>query len=163
MNIIFYLLSIIALLGGLGVVLFQQPLQSALSLIVTMISLAGLFASLDAHFLAAAQIIVYAGAIMVLVVFVIMLLSLHAAERKAPNPFWMLGAILLGLAFLSVIVPELKESFAIAKSSALEGTVQSFGLILFDRYAFPFEAASVLIMTAIVGAVMLGKRSQRGK
>ncbi len=99
---LFYIFALFAVVAGVGVVLFRQPLYSAFCLVVNMVILAALFARLDAHFLAASQLIVYAGAIMVLVVFVIMLLSLEV-EEQMPSVVNVVISGLIGLAFVLMI------------------------------------------------------------
>lgn len=150
--------------SGLWVVLARNPIHSALGLVLNLLTVAGIFAQLGAHFLAAAQIIVYAGAIMVLVLFVLMLLNLKVENPKKQSSVLIGLAALSGLGAAWMLVPMLQHSFAGAYVDAgvpVEGTVKAVGLVLFSRYIFPFEIASVLIMAAIVGAVMLAKRRYR--
>lgn len=149
--------------SSIAVVAMRNPLWSSLALVVNLLTVAGLFAQLDAHFLFASQIIVYAGAIMVLVVFVIMLLNLKFEQyRKGELPY-LAAAVAVGLGFLLAIAPLLEEVFRIFPSQVarVEGTTKSVGELLYTEYVYTFEAASVLIMAAIVGAVMLAKREYR--
>lgn len=159
----FMFLSVMIVLASIGVVAFKQPLHSALSLILCMMGVAGIFALLGAHFLAIAQVIVYAGAVMVLVVFVLMLLN--AKEEKTKGGHWVsFLAIAVGGLFVLALVPLIHDAFGTLKLSdvnpSLVGTVKEMGKVLYTRYLFPFEIASVLIMTAIVGAVMLSMREK---
>lgn len=166
MQTLFIILALISVLSALGVVLFAHPLYSAFCLILNMFTIAGYFAMLEAHFLAAAQIIVYAGAIMVLVVFVIMLLSLGAEERWAPNILITVFAAIGAAAFIRISLPIMsglqdtlgKTSSSSIGANVVVGDVTSLGRQLFTEQLFAFELASVLITAAIVGAVMLAKR-----
>lgn len=163
MSIAFYLLSLIIIGSSIAVVALRNPIHSALNLIVAMLAIAGVFALLNAHFLSAVQIIVYAGAIVVLVLFVLMLLNIKVEMPKKKEKMLGLFAIFFGVLFLCIAVPLVQpvfENFSPHKIP-LEGTVAAMGSILYTRYVFTFEAASVLIMVAIVGAVMLAKRSYR--
>lgn len=167
MDILFLIMAALALVSGLGVVLFSQPLYSALSLVLNLVVVACLYASLGAHFLAVTQMIVYAGAIMVLVIFVILLLSIHGSEKR-PIPKFLLPIAAAGaIGFLWMVVPLLQNSFNEVvpdpvKGAVMDGSVEAFGKVLFTDYVFPFEAASILIMAAIVGSVVLARRSTEG-
>lgn len=151
------------MISGVGVVSFRNPIHSALALVANLLSVAGLFALLDAHFLAAVQIIVYAGAIIVLVVFVLMLLNIKVEPVNKISPTFALSSVLTGALFLLIIVPLLNQAFRAFPDpkQPIEGTMEAMGKIVYTKYLFPFEAASVLIMAAIVGAVMLAKKKGR--
>ncbi len=158
---IFIILAAIILVSSIGVVAFLNPIYSAMCLIASMLCLAGLFAQLDAHFLATVQIIVYAGAIMVLVMFLLMLLNLKYEKPKKMRTFYSIVTVLVGILFLCVILPPLNDFFSpfAGAGSQVVGDVKSMGELLYTKYVFPFEIASVLILAAMVGAVMLGKRT----
>ena len=160
MTLGFFLLALIILLSGIGVVTFLNPIRSALCLVVNLLAVAGIFAQLEAHFLSAVQIIVYAGAIMVLVVFVIMLLNIEDEVRKTHEKWWLFCSGLVGALFAAVMLvtlaPELEKFGPVYEG--VVGDVRSIGKLLYTEYVFPFEAASILIMAAIVGSVMLAKR-----
>jgi NADH-quinone oxidoreductase subunit J len=159
MNILFLLLALIAVASAAGVVALRQPLYSAFCLVINLLTIAAFFAMLDAHFLAVAQVIVYAGAIMVLVVFVIMLLSLQASERKPPPFLLVIIAMGAAAAFLRLLFGLFDGAFGGEISgTAFDGSVQAIGRVLFTKYLFPFEAASLLIIAAMVGAVMLAQK-----
>ncbi len=147
-----------------GVVLMRNPIHSALCLIVNLVAVAGIFAQLEAHFLAMVQIIVYAGAIMVLVVFVIMLLN--AKQEEGSYSTWLIGllAVVSGFIFVDMVGPLLSEGFPQSASATdpTVGTVEAIGRVLYTKYLFPFEAASILIMVGVVGALMLAK-TDKGK
>jgi NADH-quinone oxidoreductase subunit J len=157
---LFILFGAMAIGCALAMVAQRNPLYSAISLIGVFISLACLYVMLAAPFIAAVQVIVYAGAIMVLVVFVIMLLNVEHEERR-PNRLKflvpvavVLAAVLIGeVAFVLVTVPDFQIS---AASNA--GLTHSIGSMLFTRYLLPFEITSILLLMAIVGAMTLARR-----
>lgn len=172
MTVIFGVAAVVAFLGALGVVLSQRTIYSAMSLVLNMVALAVLFLLLDAQFLAAAQIIVYAGAVMVLFVFIIALLSPGAEERVKPLELrLLLGG--LGAVVFTVLVGRLTlNGITIGPNGRLHGglgpfnptvvnahgQVQTLGEQLFTTYLLPFEVTSVLLLVAAVGAVYLSKR-----
>lgn len=161
--IAFLILSLVIIVTGLGVISAQNPINSALALIVNMLAIAGMFALLDAEFLAAAQIIVYAGAIMVLVVFVLMLLNMKEESPRKRSPIFIALCAAMGALFLAFGLPVLSEAFRIFpdRSVPFTGSMKDLGRELYTTYVFTFEAASILIMAAIAGAVMLAKRRLR--
>jgi NADH-quinone oxidoreductase subunit J len=160
--ILFLLFAAIAVVCGLNLVLQSHPISSALSLVGVMGSLAVLYLLLGGEFIAAAQLIVYAGAIMVLFVFVIMLLN-AGTERKLPRRLWVKYA---GLPLLAVFIGI--ASFAIQRmlpvtegvkfGAMTHGNPQEIGRALFQIYLLPFEVTSVLILIAILGAVVLARK-----
>ena len=163
MDLVFFLiLAIVAVVSAVNVVLQTHPISSALSLIGVMGSLAVLYLLLGAEFIAMAQIIVYAGAIMVLFVFVIMLLNAGAEQRAGRS--WM--AQLLGVPVLVVLLGLLcyyvQRGFPDAGYVKFDtfrgGTAQNVGYALFTDYLLPFEVTSVLILVAIVGAIVLARK-----
>lgn len=164
MGWVFYPLAFLTLASALGVVLFRNPINSALSLILNLLMVAALFADLDAHFLAAAQIIVYAGAIMVLVMFVIMLLNAKAEPPTSFTTAYLLVSSILALIFVVFLGQYFSQAFpAPPQSGAVEeGTVANIGRLLYGSYIYPFEIASILIFVGIVGAVFLAKRQYQG-
>ena len=159
----FYLLSIAAIVSAIAVITRKNAVHAALSLIVTLISLAGLYLMLYAPFVAAVQIVLYAGGIMVLFLFVIMLVNLDQNIREIQfNRQWVVGmiaALALGGLLLFVIRTG-HEVFPITFSAALpEGqNTQQVGLALYGQYMLPFEIASLLLLVAIVGAVVMAKK-----
>jgi NADH-quinone oxidoreductase subunit J len=163
MNIFFFLLfAAIAVVCGISVVLQRHPIASALSLVGVMGSIAVFYLILGAEFIAAAQIIVYAGAIMVLFIFVIMLLNAGAEARRGRS--WM--AQLLGvpvlIAFFGIVGYALQGRFGSAGTVQFDtfsgGTVEAVGMALFTDYLLPFEVTSVLILVAIIGAIVLARK-----
>jgi NADH-quinone oxidoreductase subunit J len=159
----FYGLSAVAILGALGVVTRRNPVHSAISLIFTLLALAGLYLMLYAPFVAGVQIILYAGGITVLFLFVMMLVSLERALREEQfNKQWLVGLIvtvILGGLVAAVYIRQ--KPFFTAPAAALpeESNVQMVGLMLYRDYMLPFEIASVLLLVAMVGAVVMAKRS----
>ena len=161
-TIVFLIFAIIAVVCGFNLVLQKHPISSALSLIAVMGSLAVLYLMLGAEFLAAAQVIVYAGAIMVLFVFVIMLLNAGAEKASTKSWFAQIAGAPLLLAFVAVmgflikvILPPLRS---VEFGSWVEGSARQIGRVLFTEYLLPFEVTSVLILIAILGAVVLARK-----
>jgi NADH-quinone oxidoreductase subunit J len=163
MDIFFFLVfAAIALISAVNVVLQRHPIASALSLIGVMGSIAVLYLLLGAEFIAMAQIIVYAGAVMVLFIFVIMLLN--AGEEVRSGRSWtskLLGIPAL-LAFVALMVYFVQRGFADAGNvkfgNFTGGSAQSVGYALFTDYLLPFEVTSVLILVAILGAIVLARK-----
>ncbi|MDD5542486.1 MAG: NADH-quinone oxidoreductase subunit J [Acidobacteriia bacterium] len=158
--VLFFILAIIAVGAAINMVVQKHPIHSALSLIVVMGTLSLFYVMLHAEFLAVVQVIVYAGAIMVLFVFVIMLLNPHAAEHTTRyGTILKFGGVPLGLLLLAEIVVVVQRSVGAARpASALAGTTEAVGRLLFTEYLIPFEFISVVILVAILGAVVLTKR-----
>jgi NADH-quinone oxidoreductase subunit J len=172
MSIFFVIISAVLLASAIGVVGCKNPIYSALCLVVNLVGVAALYAMLEAHFLAAVQIIVYAGAIMVLVVFVIMLLNLKDEDQR-PGGLVLLGLVIAGgavfcgsiitLLYVQYSYPDAGGVLGTSQVEAVVGSAGNIGRLLYSKYVFPFEAASALIMAAIVGAAMLAKRSTAPK
>lgn len=159
--VLFIILALVLTISALGVVAFKNPVLSALSLILNLLCVAALFASLEAHFLAVVQVVVYAGAIMVLVLFILMLLNLKIERPKGMRKTYAALAAGCGALFLSMVVPMVNDLFKVfpTPDNSSAGTVRVMGEILYTKYVFLFEIASVLILAAMIGAVMLAKRS----
>lgn len=161
--LMFYFFGFGAVASALLMVTSKRPVRAAMSLIATMSCLAGLYVLLDAHLIAALQLIVYAGAVMVLFLFVIMLLNIEEKEgRLAGNTIaWqfvammVVATIFIAIANLVKVDPSLS---ATGEGANLFGTTRAVGKMLFTEYMLPFEIASVLLLAAIVGAVILAKR-----
>jgi NADH-quinone oxidoreductase subunit J len=159
---LFLVFALIAVVCGINVVIQTHPIASALSLIGVMGSLAVLYLLLGAEFIAAAQVIVYAGAIMVLFVFVIMLLNAGAEQRRGRSfVVELIGAplliILLGL--LAFFVQRLFPGIPMVKFGGFQGgSAQAIGRALFSEYLLPFEVTSILILIAILGAIVLARK-----
>src|SRR5689334_17061665 len=161
--LLFILFGAMAIGCALAVVAQKHPLYSAISLIGVFVSLACLYVMLAAPFIAAVQVIVYAGAIMVLVVFVIMLLNVQEEEHRrqrlkflVPAAVVLAGVLIAEVAFILVSV---QESRVLPNSAASDvGVTQSIGTALFTTYLLPFEITSILLLMAIVGAMTLARR-----
>jgi NADH-quinone oxidoreductase subunit J len=160
--ILFLIFAFVAVACAINLVLQSQPINAAISLIGVMGSLAVLYLLLGGEFIAAAQIIVYAGAIMVLFVFVIMLLGAEAERRTRTLPFTKyLGIpLLLGLVGLLAFIVRsmLPGGQAVTFGGFTQGTAHDVGMRLFTTYVLPFEVTSILILIAIIGAVVLARK-----
>jgi NADH-quinone oxidoreductase subunit J len=165
---LFYLFGFIALIAAINVVAQRRVFYSAISLIICLCSVAVLYMLLESPFIAAVQVVVYAGAIMVLFLFVIMLLDPFSAavlqdKRKSLGYF----AILLGIILFAILYPHLKSydpSFtpkSLPFGAESVGSVKRVGWTLFNEYLLPFEVTSVLILIAIIGVVVLAKRQKQ--
>jgi len=159
--ILFFLFAGLAVVGALNLVLQRHPIHSALSLILVMVSLAVLYLLLGAEFIAAIQIIVYAGAIMVLFVLVIMLLN--AGEEEHTN--WSRMARYFGLPVAVALLLELSwllyrswPGDTLVQADRMVGRTAAVGQLLFKDFVLPFELTSILILVAILGAVVLAKK-----
>jgi NADH-quinone oxidoreductase subunit J len=162
--IVFIILAPLAVVTALGMVLTRNAVYSALLLVVNFFCLAGFYVLLEAQFVAAVQVIVYAGAIMVLFLFVLMLLGsgnevVVKEQMRGQRP----AAVLLTLGLLAAIVGALAAGVFDAEPASLAtanqgGNVEAIGRILFTRYTFAFETAGILLVVAAVGALVLGKR-----
>lgn len=155
--------GILTLLSAAGVVALKSPLHSALCLIMTLLFVAVHYALLGADFLAAIQVMVYAGAIMVLVVFVIMLLgdgdeeSWLAAKKETIGVLSWLMALVSGVSMLSILGYSIsRNNFQIDSTIIPDGSAIGLGSVLYTQFLFPFEITSLLILSAVIGAVMLG-------
>jgi NADH-quinone oxidoreductase subunit J len=163
MDLFFFLLfAIIAVVCAVNVVLQTHPISSALSLIGVMGSLAVLYLLLGAEFIAMAQVIVYAGAIMVLFVFVIMLLNAGAETRSGRSWMAQLFGIPALIAFLGAVTYLVQRWYpntgVVRFGNFTGGTAQNIGQALFTEYLLPFEVTSILILIAILGAVVLARK-----
>ncbi|HEY5039255.1 MAG TPA: NADH-quinone oxidoreductase subunit J [bacterium] len=163
--VLFYTLAAVLLGTGLLVITRTNPIASALALVAAFAALAALYALLSASFIAIIQVLVYAGGIIVLMVFVIMLLNLHVDDLKLMKPrgFWVALALVgvLGVTLGPVFLTLTCNCVGVLKTTVLPegfGTIQSVGEKLFSDYMFPFEMLSLLLLTAIVGALVLSKR-----
>ena len=157
--VLFFLFALMAVAGALSLILQRHPIHSALSLLVVMMAVAGLYLLQGAEFIAAVQIIVYAGAIMVLFVFVIMLLNAGEEERTNLSRMARYVGLPLGIFLL------LELAYWVARGAPSEAAVspgpaptRKLALLLFHDYLFPFELTSILILIAILGAIVLAKK-----
>ena len=163
-QLLFFFLAIVAVAAALGMLLARNPVTSALWLVLNLFCIAGLYMSLNAPFIGVIQILVYAGAIMVLFLFVIMLLNLAALPRFKDFDWKRVAAFVLGMGVLAQLVyilamglGALPEPVAV-EESVVSGTATEIAVALFTRYALAFEIIGVLLLVATIGAVMLAKR-----
>ena len=168
----FFVLAVASIVSALGVIIFRNAVHSALSLILTLLFLALFYLQLGAMFIAVVQILIYAGAIMVLFLFVVTMLASEESDTRLPDRMpWQRGiAATLGLILVGALSYLLFTGTAIdasAKASGgnrlslvvtSQGDTQAFGLALFHGFAFPFEVTSLLIVVAILGAMVLGRK-----
>ena len=162
--LLFFGCAALAIIGAIALIWAREPIHSALSLVVVMMALAVLYLLLGAPFVAAVQILVYAGAIMVLFVFVIMLLNAGLEERTNFSKLaeWVgipLGSLLLFGIYFSLLHSEPGNAVANGPTPAPANTVDLSNLI-FRQYLYPFEATSILILIAILGALVLTRKDQ---
>ncbi len=163
-SVLFYIFAAASVAGALLVVFHKNPIASALSLVLTLFSTAVLFIFLLAHFVAAIQILVYAGAIMVLFMFTVMFLNIREESLKfdAQNLPVKLGVLLVILFIFGYLASiGFKKSFSLNHAASLPesfGSVEGVGEVLFKDYLLPFELTSVLIVVAILGVVAIAKR-----
>jgi NADH-quinone oxidoreductase subunit J len=160
-EVFFYIFAFLSVAGGILMVSLRNPLSGAFSLVLSLISLAGLFAMLDAEFVFILQILVYAGAIMVLVIFTIMLLNLKKEElHEAPVSWIRVVFILVACAAGAFGVIEVFSLIPEAPA-AIEpgfGSIEAVGRELFSDYLYPFEVISLVLLVAVVGVVLLAKK-----
>lgn len=162
LNVVFILLSAFAISGAIGMVSFRQPSQSALSFIMTIIAIAGLFALLSATFLFMVQLIVYAGAVITLLLFIIMFLNVQ--EDKLPKENGRFRIMLAGGIFLIPFNLVVLKAFKDLENKSLTilpnefGGIDLVGAKLFTGWILPFELMSILLLVALVGAIILALR-----
>jgi NADH-quinone oxidoreductase subunit J len=157
---LFYFLSFLAILSGLMVVVSKNPVHSVLYLIICFFAIAGHYVLMNAQFLAAVHIIVYAGAIMVLFLYVIMMLNLNVNAEPHKSKWLKLAATVSGGILMIVMVGALRQANTTMTSNPDSGVglIGNLGQVLFKDFALPFEVSSILLLVAMVGAVMLGKK-----
>ena len=162
--IVFFLLAALSVIGALSLILQKHPIHSALSLIVVMVSLAGLYLLMGAEFVAAVQIIVYGGAIMVLFVFVIMLLNASEEEHTDFSKLAKFGGLPLALALTGLLAAAMIHNGASVSNNATPDALASttkISMLLFSTFVYPFELTSFLILVAIMGALVLAQREKK--
>jgi NADH-quinone oxidoreductase subunit J len=159
-NGLFWIFAALAVLCGVMVLLSRNPVNSAMFLVLAIASLAGLFVLLHAFFLAAIQILVYAGAVMVLFLFVIMLLDLKEEERRKIKKTGLVAGVLSVGAIIAIFVRSLlatNPGKELTSPSAV-GDTGALGKLLFTKYLLPLEIISVLLLVAMVGVILLSKK-----
>jgi NADH-quinone oxidoreductase subunit J len=160
---VFFVLAALAVIGAVSLIAQKHPIHSALSLIVVMVALAGLYLLMGAEFVAAVQIIVYGGAIMVLFVFVIMLLNAGVEEhtsisKMAGAPGLLLVVALAG--FVAATIARSADSVQTASQSGVMSSTKDISNMIFKDFVYPFELTSFLILVAILGATVLAQREK---
>ncbi len=168
-SIVFWVAAASSVISGVGVITARSAIYSALSLIVTLAQLAILYLLLNAQFIAAAQILIYAGAVMVLFLFVITLLGVQdypfiGQHLPGQRPLSVLfgGLLLLSVVYFVAQAPHaLTGAHSTFNAELARGNVQAFGTQLFTNFVFPFEGTTLLLIVAMIGAVALGRRRER--
>ena len=161
--VIFFVLAALAVIGAISLILQKHPIHSALSLIVVMVALAGMYLLMGAEFVAAVQIIVYGGAIMVLFIFVIMLLNAGEEERTDFSKLAKFGGLPLALALTGLLAAAMVRHGNAIPNPDTPGVLASTGnlsTLLFTTFVYPFELTSFLILVAIMGALVLAQREK---
>lgn len=161
-QLLFWILSVSALFSAMMVVTSRNPVYSVIWLIVTFFALSGHYILLNAQFLAIVNIIVYAGAIMVLFLFVIMLMNLNKETEPVKNRWLQIAGAISGGSLLLVLVAALKDTEIngqqVMVGQGSIGLIKTLGKELFTNYVVPFEISSILFLSAMVGAVVIGKK-----
>lgn len=158
--ILFWILAVVAILAAIGVVVAKNPVHSVLLLIVTFFDIAGLYILLNAQFLAIVHVIVYAGAIMVLFLFVMMLMNLNGTGEPQKNNLVKFAGVISGGLLLLVLVAALRKADTgmLMQGSSDIGLVKNLGKTLFKDFVLPFEVSSILFLSAMIGAIVIGKK-----
>jgi NADH-quinone oxidoreductase subunit J len=160
-QIVFWFLTVLALIAAVGVVSSKNPIYSVLWLIVVFFAISGHYILMNAQFLAIVNIIVYAGAIMVLFLFVVMLMNLNSDAEPVKNVYMKMAGIISGLTLMIVLVAALSTAETqnvIIRPGTSVGLIENLGKALFNKYVVPFEISSILFLSAMVGAIVIGKR-----
>jgi NADH-quinone oxidoreductase subunit J len=160
-DVLFYVFAALTLLCGILVIVnpfSRNPVTSAMFLVLTIISMSGLFVLLHAFFLAAVQIIVYAGAVLVLFVFVIMLLDLKEEQRRKIKMYGFVAGVVAVFGILSAFLKSLTSVKEPTDAPHVEGDTIALGHLLFTQYTLPFEIVSVLLLVAMIGVILLSKK-----
>lgn len=162
-EILFWLLAALSIGCALGVILSRNPVKSVLFLIATFFSISGHYVLMNAQFLAIVNIIVYAGAIMVLFLFVIMLMNLNSDAEPQKSRLVQMAAVISGGIFFLIIISALR-TVDLNQSNLTGyqdiGLIHNLGMVLFTDYVLPFELSSVLFLSAMVGAMVIGKKEK---
>jgi NADH-quinone oxidoreductase subunit J len=163
---LFWMFALLMLVFGAAVILNRNPVASALSLVVSFLGLAVLFVSLDAYFVGVIQVLVYAGAVMVLFLFIIMLLNVKAEGRRPINLIAAAGGIGIAVMLLAQIALAIRH-FGPARqpfpplATPTGNDVRNIGSLLFSNYNLPFQIVGILVLVATIGVVLLSKRAPR--
>jgi NADH-quinone oxidoreductase subunit J len=158
---LFWVFALVSVVCGVMVVWHRNPMSSAIYLVITMLCLAGFYILLSGAFVAVIQVLVYAGAVMVLILFVIMMLNMpqEAFQREGSTPAWIATGV-IGVLMVLRLAGLFRQGQPETLAPAAEGfgTIQAVGMHLFGPFVLPFELTSILLLVAIIGAVILAKR-----
>ena len=162
-EILFFFLSALAIFSAIMVLISKNPIYSVLWLVVTFFAISGHYILLNAQFLAIVNIIVYAGAIMVLFLFVVMLMNLNQQNEPQKGLWMKVAGVVSGGCFLMVLVSLVRQAVDLRTKVAMTtggdiGLIKNLGRVLFNDYVVPFEITSVLFLSAMVGAIVMGKK-----
>ncbi len=161
LTLTFVSISLFTLICALGVVLAKSVFHAALFLVGTFFGIAGLYVLLEAEFLAAAQIMVYVGAISILIIFAIMLSRGYGSEGLAgQNSQWGIAAVVSGLIFLVLAIALRKVAWPVTSAQVPSDTISQIGSSFVGKYVLPFEVASVLLLVALVGAIIIARERE---
>lgn len=161
-EMLFWALGFVAILGSIGLVMFRHPMNSAISFLATVLAIAGIFALLSASFLFMIQVILYAGAVITVILFIIMFLNVPESalpEENGKYPMMAVGALLVSP--IIYVIYRAVSKLPIADMSLIPfgfGDIKDFGMELFNGWLLPFELISILLLVALVGAVMLSRK-----
>ncbi|OYU54325.1 MAG: NADH-quinone oxidoreductase subunit J [Chitinophagaceae bacterium BSSC1] len=162
-EILFFFLSALALFSAIMVLISKNPIHSVLWLVAVFFAISGHYILLNAQFLAIVNMIVYAGAIMVLFLFVVMLMNLNSETEPQKNLWMKLAGVISGGCFLMVFVSLVRQATDLHAKKAMTSTgdiglIKNLGKLLFSDYVVPFEITSVLFLSAMIGAIVIGKK-----
>lgn len=163
-EIIFFILALIAIVSSIAMISAYRPIDSALSFIVTLVTVAALFGLINATFLFVVQIIIYAGAILSLILFIIMFLNIkdeNLPDEKHKNR-WLIGVSVIITPFSAILIDLIMRSEIALNSAPGEnfGSIKDVGLTLFSKWVLPFELVSILLLVALIGSVTLAKKEK---
>ncbi len=166
-DLIFIALSLFAIAGGVMMLVYKNPMYAALGLLVSILAVAGLFALLNATFLFMVQIIVYAGAIMTLILFLLMFLNIKEENLpKEPKKFMLIGIGAVIMIPFNVVILKAVSNLPNANMNIVEGTfgdIKPIGQLLYNDWILAFELVSILLLVALVGSIVLAKRKKMNK
>ena len=160
---LFFLLAIVSIASVLAMIITKDQAYNALFLIVAFVCMGGLFALLEAPFIAVVQIIIYAGAIMILFIFVVMMINLRKGLGPEKKKWTLVFAVMVAVVLVVELVLTVKGALEPISSAAVEnlGSPTDLGRLLFTKYLYPFEITSILIIAALVGAIVLVKKRDK--
>lgn len=173
-DFLFYLFAALTLIPAILMIISRNPVNAAMFMILALVGAAGIFVMLNAFFIAVLQVLVYAGAVMVLFLFIIMLLDVDVVSKRSPSNFTIAATIasafLLGVGLLSVVAdstvlpsPELREPASlpsVESPMAFVTSLDAYGYSLFTKYMLPFQVAGLMLLIAMVGVIVISKRFQ---